>query len=313
MTASLIQDRPAPHPIWRAGRIRYESALALPIEDRTLEHGLGLFETVRTWRGEPRLWPRHRRRLLDSAQRLGLPLDPADLPSAADLIQLVHACRSPQVSPQADAALRVNVSGGGDRPGSCLVWATLRQWLDPDPFGLSPHDQDAWMTRPGLILDISAVSLGRVDPLARFKTLNYWTRRWVFEHRAPGSDEVIVADTDGLWLEASRSNLFWVRGQTLFTTATDRPILPGVMRGLVLEVAGRLWKIEECAGLDPTTELACVDELFLTNAARGLMPVAAILGRWRAPQGDGPGPVASALAQAIRESLSNQSIDGEID
>ena len=309
MTLTHVPDDPAPNPFWRERRIRHESVLALPIDDRALEHGLGLFETLRTWGGEPRLWTRHRRRLLESAQRLGLPLNPADLPTAADLTNLLHACQETHGSPRADAALRVNVSGGGQRAGSCLVWATLRQWLVPDPFGLVPDDHHAWANQSGWTLDVSPVSLGRDDPLAQFKNLNYWMRRWVFEHRAPGSDEVVVADADGLWLEAARANLFWVRGRRLLTTATTRPILPGVMRGLVLEVARERFAVEEGAGLDPLADLADTDELFLTNAARGLMPVAAILGRWRSPSGVVPGPMTRALAQATRERLATPSFE----
>ncbi len=39
--------------IWVNGRIVPDPSLTISVLDRTFEHGLGLFETLRTWQGEP--------------------------------------------------------------------------------------------------------------------------------------------------------------------------------------------------------------------------------------------------------------------
>ena len=39
--------------IWVEGRIVADDALRISVLDRTFEHGLGLFETLRTWNGRP--------------------------------------------------------------------------------------------------------------------------------------------------------------------------------------------------------------------------------------------------------------------
>src|SRR5438128_1858355 len=44
--------------IWFRGQIIAADALHIDILDRTFEHGLGLFETLRTWEGHPTLLPR---------------------------------------------------------------------------------------------------------------------------------------------------------------------------------------------------------------------------------------------------------------
>ncbi len=76
--------------IWVRGQIVADEAVTISVLDRTFEHGLGLFETFRTWNGHPTLLPRHLDRLTCSAGELGLPLDRADLPdptAVADLLR----------------------------------------------------------------------------------------------------------------------------------------------------------------------------------------------------------------------------------
>ena len=60
--------------IWVHGEIVPDDALGISVLDRTFEHGLGLFETFRTWNGHATLLDRHLDRLTRSAHELGLPL-----------------------------------------------------------------------------------------------------------------------------------------------------------------------------------------------------------------------------------------------
>ena len=41
--------------IWVKGRLVPDEELRISVLDRTFEHGLGLFETFRTWNGHPTL------------------------------------------------------------------------------------------------------------------------------------------------------------------------------------------------------------------------------------------------------------------
>ncbi len=79
--------------IWVAGRIVPDDELKVSVLDRTFEHGLGLFETLRTWNGRAVLLGRHLARLSRSAEELGLPLDPAALPDAGAVADLLRAER----------------------------------------------------------------------------------------------------------------------------------------------------------------------------------------------------------------------------
>ena len=63
---------------------------ALPLSDRGLHYGHGVFETLRVHDGDVPLWPYHRARLARGLERLGLSLDldrvERDLRAALDAV-----------------------------------------------------------------------------------------------------------------------------------------------------------------------------------------------------------------------------------
>src|SRR3954467_8865513 len=93
--------------IWVHGQVVADEALTISALDRTFEHGLGLFETFRTWNGHPTLLGRHLERLRRSARELGLPLDPAQLPDEGAVANLLRA-----EGGAGDVMLRITMSGG---------------------------------------------------------------------------------------------------------------------------------------------------------------------------------------------------------
>ena len=64
--------------IWVGGRIVPDDALRVSVLDRTFEHGLGLFETLRTWNGRAPLLDRHLARMTRSARRARVAARPGD-------------------------------------------------------------------------------------------------------------------------------------------------------------------------------------------------------------------------------------------
>jgi branched-subunit amino acid aminotransferase/4-amino-4-deoxychorismate lyase len=240
-----------------------EEALRVPAGDRVFEHGLGLFETLRTHCGFAPLLPRHLTRMTRSAAELGLPLDPGSLPDATALAALLEANAAGD-----DVLTRITLSGGTAGGGAPLVW--MRQGPLPPPIGAA-----------GAVVGHADGTLSAGDLLARHKTLNYWSRRIAYEQgRHQGADEVLLATPDGRFWEGTRMNLFLVRGGTLLTPGLNGPVLPGIMRALVLELAtGVGLSAVLCDQGISGADLESADEVFLTNAVRGIVPVGTIAGR----------------------------------
>ena len=244
--------------IWTGGRIVPADTPILGAADRALVHGLGLFETFRTWGGRPLLLGRHLARLTGSARTLGIKVKPRSLPAAHDVRALIGATGFEG----RDARLRLTLSGGTDEESPAVAWLAISE--------LPEH------TDRGFLIDLSDGGTWTVDPddpLTRHKTLNYWSKRSALDRaRRLGLDESLSVTPDGWFWEGSTTNLFLVIGGEILTPGPDGPFLPGIMRGLVRERAAAM-------GL-PVRErrvgarfVAEADEVFLTNAVRGIVPV----------------------------------------
>ena len=309
--------------IWSDGEILPDDSLTINAADRTFEHGLGLFETLRTWGGRPTLLDRHRARMMGSAGALRLPIDPGSLPDERAVLELLEA-----EGVEGDRMLRITATGG-TASGRSVVWMRSGELPSATREGGAVVCVNSWMSDHGSISRVSSplpnpppqggrepdsgrepepsqqasgASVRPLPPLrgrvergsshdqglsppadapsdftARHKTLNYWFKRAAHEEaRGRGYDEtLILADRWG-YLEASRSNLSVVTGDRLITCSADAPIVPGIMRQLVLDVAEELpLDVQELPGLDPD-QLDSADEVFLTNAVRGIIPVARV-------------------------------------
>ena len=234
-------------------------------DDDALLRGRAIFETARVYAGRPFLLDRHLARFGRSAERVGLP--GPDARECERLAQLVIGA-----SPEKDLALRLYWTG------RALV-ATAAE-IDP---GLEAQRER------GLRLVTVTWSTGA---LASAKSTSYAENMVAQDGAvAAGADDALLVSSDGTVLEAPTANVFWREGDTLFAPSLDLPILAGVTRGLLLEIA----KQETLEGVFPLGRLLEADEVFLCASVREVMPVASVDGR-----AFGIGPAARELQQELR-------------
>jgi branched-subunit amino acid aminotransferase/4-amino-4-deoxychorismate lyase len=268
--------------IWVRGEVVGDETLEISVLDRTFEHGLGLFETIRTWNGHATLLSRHVERMVRSATKLGLPLEEDQLPNARDVAFLIAASQARLPSGQ-DVRLRLTLTGGmGTAPASgSVLWMTVGALSRPPD-------------RPGAIVTRS-VEISADDPLARHKTLNYWRKRIAYDEALESeSDEVLCLAPGSMILEGTRTNLFLVEGRRLCTPGVDAPLLPGVMRQVVLDRAAQLG-LEIDEGPLPLARIEEASEAFLTSSVRGMLPIARLMSAGF----PAPGPVTRHLWSEI--------------
>lgn len=86
--------------------------------------------------------------------------------------------------------------------------------------------------------------------------------------RAAAVEAVMVRD--GIALEGAASNLFIVRDGKVFTHPEDHLILPGITRGLILELFGEL-EIEYVEQAIPEAWLYSSDEVWISSSAREIL------------------------------------------
>lgn len=238
----------------------------IPLDDRGLLLGDGLFETLLWREGRLDAFEAHVRRLQVGCDVLGLPH-----PDTADLETSVMDALGTEGLGSGRAAVRVNwtVGSGGrglDRPAV----------PEPRLFAVAFAAPD-----PAVSVSLATVSIRRNEgsPLSRVKSLSYLdnvlARR---EAKAAGADEALMLNNAGEVACAAAANLFWFEGRHLVTPALACGVLAGTMRARVIARAD-----EAGIGVIETRAVGGLPEtakgLFLTNSLIGVQRVAVLDGR----------------------------------
>jgi 4-amino-4-deoxychorismate lyase len=236
---------------------------ALNVEERGLAYGHGLFETMTVREGRVRFVDDHLARLSDGCSRLGIPM-----PSRQDLLSDV----SQLIEKSKDGILKLIVSRGaggrGYRPEVSLS-VTRLALLYPK----APAESNALSVR------WCNTRLGRNSQLAGIKHLNRLEQVLAqSEWNGAAIGEGLMLDTEGEVVCGTASNLFIVTGDILSTPDLRFSGVRGVMRLQVLKAARRLGIEVMERSLWPD-DVESADEIFVTNAVRGIRSVTALESR----------------------------------
>jgi 4-amino-4-deoxychorismate lyase len=232
----------------------------LPLSDRALHYGDGLFETIACVHGAPRFLERHLHRLALGCRRLAI-----TCPEAARLTQEVRAlARTAERSVVKLIVTRGSARARGYRPGG---EEPARRVLLRYPW---PADDPA-AARAGVRVRTAAMRLGENAALAGIKHLNRLEQ--VLAAAALGdAAEALLYSSSGALISGIMSNVFLVHGARLLTPQLDVCGVSGIMRELVLEAAAAAGIAVDIRRLE-APDLAGVREMFLTNALTGIRPV----------------------------------------
>jgi 4-amino-4-deoxychorismate lyase len=245
----------------------------LPVTDRAIQYGDGLFETFR-WDGQHLLMrDAHLRRLQAGCQRLHIALDVEYLVSQITAFQ--HAIHQVWSGPAVVKLIVSRGSGGrGYTPPESAEPRVILQ-LHPLPDDLSRLSQEGiaaiQSTVPVTINPVLAglKHLNRLDSVLASQELASIQRKQSF---AVTPSESLLCNSRGEFIEGSRSNLFMVLENKLVTPVLDDCGVAGVVRDQLLGSADRLGV--ECISASITTEtLGMASEVFICNSVIGIQPI----------------------------------------
>lgn len=124
------------------------------------------------------------------------------------------------------------------------------------------------------------------SPIHSVKSLNYLeniiARR---EARLKGYDEAVFLNERGEIAEGTASNIFWVANDILYTPSVKCGILPGIIRGILMDSANTLGLGVEEGGFYPES-MTGSRFVFLTNSLSGSVLISR-LGNTEFPLDDG--------------------------
>jgi 4-amino-4-deoxychorismate lyase len=266
---------------WVDGR----AATDLPLSDRGLAYGDGLFETIAVRGSRARLLSRHLARLGEGAQRLSIDLD---LPALeAELLAFFAELG------EGIAKLMVT-RGDGLRGYAPPQPSSPRRILLGNPLPSYPASN----AEQGVRLFPCITRLAEQPLLAGLKHLNRLEQVLARgEWQDAAFAEGLMRDVSGRVIEGVFSNLFLIKDGVLLTAELSRCGVAGVMRAEVLEQAA--CQDIPCEVRDIAfDELLAADEVFVCNSLYGIWPVRELAaGVWPA------GPLTRKLQALIRSLL----------
>ncbi|WP_236786154.1 aminodeoxychorismate lyase [Allochromatium tepidum] len=233
----------------------------IPVLDRALHYGDGLFETIRLAAGYPCQWQRHMDRLILGAERLGIDMPDTTL-LAAEAAEVTWG--------QREGILKLILSRGeGGRGYAPPVPASPRRLFLTYPLP-SAQGRDR---RQGVVVRYCQTPVSINPVLAGIKHLNRLDAVLArAEWNDPAIAEGLMFESTGELVSGTMTNVFLWDGRCLMTPPVDRGGIAGTVRGLTLELAARL-------GIDclvTRLDRAALDQargLFLTNSIIGVWPV----------------------------------------
>lgn len=261
-----------------------EDQAVVSVRDRGFRLGDGLFETIAVKDGVPPLWDLHRQRLADGIAAMQLP--------TIDLDAVQHAAKELVARNQlTDSIMRIIVTRGIGSKGYLPLSTEATIVIDAEAADYTPlAPQTLWcsgFTRPSGAVMAFKSTHGIISTLARLEAQ---------EHDC---DDSLLFTQGGYVAETSSRNLYWAKGDTLYTPALGDGVLRGTVRQLL------------CAHSDfpiqtdhyQLDDLLLADEVFVTNAVSGLVSIVQL-----EPNGItwGVGPWAETIRTFIHDAMDSR-------
>lgn len=280
------------HKVWINGKFVDSNKAKVSVFDRGFMYGDGAFETMRSYAGVVFRINEHLKRLSLSLKTLKIKV-PYPVKTLKDNIG-----KSLCINNLRSAYIKIIVTRGEGRFG-----LSYKDIFVPNVVIISKEFEGY----PDRIFNcgINAEIIGTHNErsaIAGIKTLNYLAFIMArFRAKEEGFDDAILTNTKGYITEGATSNIFLIKEGVLITPAPESGILPGITRGVIINIAKTL-KIPVREKTVSRKELLNADEVFFTSSLAEVLPVTKV-GSKRI----GPGKV-GALTKLFRISYQKQVI-----
>ncbi len=255
----------------------------IPAGDGGFLYGSGLFETMRSCNGTVFRLSDHFDRLLASAKALSI----EHSYTKQSLTEAVYKVL--KTNKLTDARLRLTLSAGSvarsdQKPIATLLITAVK---------LQPYPVEYY--NKGVLVVLCRWRQNVSDPTCGHKTTSYLPRMLALKQaHEKKAAEALWFTTDGRLAEGCISNVFLVKDSRLFSPTTNTPVLPGIARKTVcdLAISNKMELVEKDLSID---DLLSADEAFITNVIMQVMPV---VGIERHTVGNGkPGAITQRVAK----------------
>jgi branched-chain amino acid aminotransferase len=249
------------------GKIITSDTPILTADSRGFRFGHGVFETVQVANGVILLEDYHFERLAEGLEKLSIKLT-------------VHQNRQwlkneigrllKKLNCESSARVRISISGekGGIFESAGAPDIVIEAW---------PLDKTVTsFNQNGLVLGIYRGAAKAWDAISKYKTINALPYALAATHAKQEKwNDAILLNAQGCIADTTIANIYIVKDGIILTPALDQGCIAGVIRRCLIEKAPSLGIeiVEKAISID---ELLAADEVFVTNAIRGIKWVAEI-------------------------------------
>ncbi len=234
----------------------------LPITDRAIHYGDGCFTTMLIKHGVVCFYKQHVQRLKNDA--LALKIEGIHWNVLLRSLQQIVSSINDDI-----AVVKIIITRGSGGRGYSPSGCNLPQIIVASyPY---PAHYSTWQNE-GIELTQIQQRIG-LSSLAGIKHLNRLEQVLIKrEIEILKADDGVVCDLLGHLVETSTANLFWRKGQSIFTPDLSFSGVKGVVRGLVIKIANKLgYSVELVRG--DVSLLEGSDEIFISNSIVEIAPV----------------------------------------
>ncbi|HMR84512.1 MAG TPA: aminotransferase class IV [Niabella sp.] len=237
-----------------------EQEPVLKAGNKSYRYGDGFFETMKIWKGKILLASYHKERIAKSMARLKFLL-PAGVDTHFLFTQITALCGQNNCLDAARVRLSFSNGEGSLFDNNNQLHYLIEAWpLDehingPNENGLTTGLFTAIKKSCDEFASIKSASALIYSVAARYSIENNW-------------DDCILLNQENRVCESSIANIFWIKENRIFTPPLTEGCVDGVTRAYLMDTIGTVTEIP-CLQKD----LLEADEVFLTNAIRGISPV----------------------------------------
>jgi branched-chain amino acid aminotransferase len=289
------------------GQVLDQQHAMISVFDHGFLYGEGVYETLRTYNGQPFLFDRHMRRLRNSAGMLDLPIPLSDEEIGRRFRETVKAAGL-GTAPDNEAYIRLLLTRGvgeltydpAATPNPSVIVIVKRQ-IDPEP---EVFEQGVRVA----LVSIVRNHPGSVNPIIKSNNLlnSALAMQEAFKTNA---FEGVMRNYRGEIAECSTANIFIVKNGEALTPPIDAGLLPGITREFIFDIGAQSGvSVREAVLRDP--DLFGADEAFLSGTTREIVPIVKVDDR---TIGSGrPGPVTRKLLETFREKAQELTASPEV-
>lgn len=231
--------------------------------NRAFRYGDAIFETLHANGTEIQFFSKHFERLKKAVQTLKMKF-PVNLTESL----LYAEAKSLLVRNKLFQGAKVRITFFREGAGTYLPQTNeISYFIETEKIESDKYE----LNKKGIILGLYTEIKKPIGPFFSFKSSNaqFYVLASIYKNQHSFDDVLLMNENDNI-VEATSSNIFLVKKNQIYTPSTEEGCVEGIMRSIIIDLAikRRITVFDDCIITDK--DLLEADEVFLTNAVKGI-------------------------------------------